>query len=149
MLLVRPRAACGLSGAAELAAFAELAPMPAATTDRLCRIVLLELLPAILEGDGPRCGEALYAFGYAVGEYFAPAQHGIYADPRMARLVEHLRQSGIRGVGQSSWGPTLFVLCPDETQAASLIADLAKTEWSDCEYTIAAPLNTGAALECG
>jgi len=146
-ILIRPRAVEGLSGDAEIHAFAELGAMPTETTGTLARLLLTELQPAIIEADFSACSEALYEFGRTVGEYFAPAQQGIYADVRMAALVEHLRQRGISGVGQTSWGPTLFVLMHDESAAKALINDLATSTWGDCEFSIAAPLNTGAVIE--
>lgn len=145
IVLAAPCDASGLSGTAEIEGFARLSPMPQAMTDRLCRIVLMELLPAVHEEDFESCGEALYAFGRIVGEYFAPVQGGVYGNPRMARLVEHLRAQDLRGVGQTSWGPTLFILCRDEASATALVRNLSSTpDWSDCEFVIARPLNDGA-----
>ncbi|MEX2288471.1 MAG: beta-ribofuranosylaminobenzene 5'-phosphate synthase family protein [Planctomycetaceae bacterium] len=147
MLLVTPKIETGLSGAHEQDAFARLPPMPRAQTDQLCGIALTELLPAVIDADFDRCGEALYEFGSIVGNYFAPVQGGTYASPSTAELVEHLRASGVRGVGQTSWGPTIFALCRDDGEAAKLSADLqADTRWSDCQFRIAAAKNTGAQM---
>ena len=147
MLLVTP-AVSGLSGAEERNAFAALPPMAQALTGELCRLALLELVPAVLEGDFDACGEALYEFGRHVGEYFAPIQGGIYADPAMRELATHLRRSGIRGVGQSSWGPTMFVLSRIQAEADELARELSRDpRWSACAFRIAAPMNTGAVLE--
>ncbi|MDB5385989.1 MAG: hypothetical protein JWM11_1635, partial [Planctomycetaceae bacterium] len=114
IVLISPPNERGLSGTAEIAAFASLQPMSDAVSAALCRTVLLELLPAVHEADFDACSEALFQFGWLIGEYFAPAQGGVFASPRMATLVDWLRQRGIAGVGQSSWGPLLFALCPDE-----------------------------------
>ena len=147
MILVTPRA-CGLAGAEERHAFAALPPMTQALTGELCRLALLELVPAVLEADFDACGEALYDFGRQVGEYFAPVQGGVYADPAMRGLATHLRRSGIRGVGQSSWGPTMFILCRNESKADELSRDVSRdARWSACAFRIAAPMNTGAVLE--
>ena len=43
-----------------------------------------------------------------VGRGFAPAQGGTFARPELATIVAYLRAEGLRGVGQSSWGPTLY-----------------------------------------
>jgi beta-ribofuranosylaminobenzene 5'-phosphate synthase len=147
MILVTPGGESGLSGTAELDAFATLPPMPAATTEHLCRLLVMQLLPAVVEADFAVCSETLFEFSQTVGEYFSPVQGGVYANRRMAELVEHLRGKQIRGVGQTSWGPTLFVLAENETSAESLVADLQPAGWDDCRFTIAAPMNTGAAIE--
>lgn len=148
LLLVRPPLAAGLSGEAELSGFSRLEPMPQRTTDRLCGIALLELLPAVVEANFEQFGEALYEFGQVVGEYFAPVQGGHFAHPEMATLAEQLREMGIRGVAQTSWGPTLCAVCPDEVAATALSGQLASlAAWSACEFTVAQPLNEGRKIE--
>ncbi len=86
----------------------------------LCRLVLLGLLPALAQDDFCAFGEALYDFNARVGEVFAPVQGGRYASPRSAEIVAFVRQQRIRGVGQSSWGPTVFALTEHEMQAQEL-----------------------------
>ena len=145
IVLIRPEAASGLYGTAERSAFSTLPPMPAATTERLCKLVLLGLVPAAIEEDLEACGEALYEIGRQVGEYFAPAQGGVYAHPLMARMVNRLRQAGVHGVGQTSWGPTLFALCADDDAAADVVSRLFQEDQGEtCEYRVVAPLNSGA-----
>lgn len=148
IVLVTPPGRAGLSGAAERDAFRQLPTMRQATTDRLCRIVLTELLPAVLVADFESCGESLYEYGRTVGEYFAPVQGGVYANRGAAKLAETLRRQGIRGVGQTSWGPTLFVLMPDEEAAGRLRADLGHdSSRRDWRFEIARPLNRGAEVQ--
>jgi beta-RFAP synthase len=147
-LLIRPRDAAGLSGAEESAGFARLSPMTPAVTDRLCRLTLLDLLPAAITGDFPAFAEALHEFGRTVGEFFAPLQGGIFTDPQMRAVAERLASQGMRGIGQSSWGPTLFAACPDTAAADSLKFRLAADPTcANCDLTIAEPLNRGARIE--
>jgi beta-RFAP synthase len=147
-VLVTPPDAEGLSGSAEAETFHRLAPMPAETTNRLCRLVLLDILPAIAEGDLDRFGDSLYEYGAAVGDYFAEVQGGRYAHPRMRSLVDWLRAAGIRGVGQTSWGPTIFAVCRDAMQADELRREMAASgAWSDCRVMAAGPMNAGAAID--
>jgi len=82
--------------------------MPEAETDRLCRLVLLGILPAVVEHDLPAFGQALSELQHRVGAWFAPAQGGVFASPRVAEMVQWLRDQGLYGVGQSSWGPTVY-----------------------------------------
>jgi beta-RFAP synthase len=118
--------AAGLHGGREAEAFARLADLPAAAgqTDALCRLVLLGLLPALAERDAAAFGEALYEFNVRAGEAFAPVQGGVYADPRAAEVVAFVRREGVPGVGQSSWGPTLFAVTADAERAAHLAVRL-------------------------
>jgi beta-RFAP synthase len=148
LVLVTPVAETGLSGNAELEAFAQLPPISQSVSDRLYRLLLKKLLPALLEADFAACGEAIFEFGRSVGECFAPVQGGTYASPAMRQLVKHLRHQGIRGVGQTSWGPTIFTLCPDQKLAEELVAELSTdSRWSECRFHVAAPMNTGAAIQ--
>ncbi len=147
VVLITPCEGTGMSGAEERQAFQSLAPMPAATSDRLSRIALLDLVPAFTEGDLRAAGAALGEFGRVVGDYFAPVQGGVIGSPRMRDLAEQLRRRGFEGVGQSSWGPTLFVLT-DGSSAQDLLADLKRDpHCTECDLHIARPLNHGATLE--
>lgn len=65
-------------------------------------------------------GEALFEFNARVGEIFARVQGGTYASPLIAELIAFIRQQGIRGTGQSSWGPTVFAIVGAEEQAQHL-----------------------------
>ncbi len=117
VLLVTPNDRRGLSGDAERSAFSRLTPFPVSLTESLCRIVLMELLPAVASGDFSSAAASLREFGQLNGSHFAPVQGGIFADPQMAELAKWLTDQGCGGVGQSSWGPTLWVLCREESEA--------------------------------
>ena len=145
ILLITPPETQGLSGNAEEQAFAELAEMPLEVTSRLCHLVLMEILPALQESDFSAFSSAIYEYGAAVGDYFAPIQGGRYADARMRTLVDWLRQHGVQGVGQSSWGPTIFAFCEGAAQASHLKSEiLLQPEYQTCRMEIVQPLNTGA-----
>jgi beta-ribofuranosylaminobenzene 5'-phosphate synthase len=118
VVLVVPRDETGLHGLAERQAFERLqAPGSASVTDALCRLIVLGLLPALVERDLEAFGDALFEFNVRVGERFAAVQGGVYASPRLAEMVAFARREGIRGVGQSSWGPALFAVTAGEDQA--------------------------------
>ena len=108
ILVVRPPAESGLSGPDESRAFATLPPISQAVTDSLCRLVLLDILPAVIERDLTAFGAAIGELQTRVGACFAPVQGGIYSTAGASRIVDALRSLGFVGVGQSSWGPTLY-----------------------------------------
>jgi beta-ribofuranosylaminobenzene 5'-phosphate synthase len=116
-VLVLPREGHGLHGDAEADAFDRLGTIRPEATDALCRLVLLQLLPAAVEGDFRAFSEAVYEINHRVGECFACCQGGSYATPELAEIVALLRRHGVCGVGQSSWGPTLFALARDRNHA--------------------------------
>lgn len=117
IVLIRPRALEGLAGERETRAFADMPDIPDGVTDRMSRLVMLGLAPALLERDIDAFGEALFELQREVGACFAGPQGGIYADPMLDDMVHFIRGKGVRGVGQSSWGPTLYAIAPDEPSA--------------------------------
>lgn len=108
VLVVIPERVEGLSGEAERQAFESLEPPTRATSDRLCGLVLLRLLPAIEEHNLIEFGSALSEIQRIVGDGFQAAQGGRFADRRNETLAKYLENRGLLGVGQSSWGPTLY-----------------------------------------
>jgi beta-ribofuranosylaminobenzene 5'-phosphate synthase len=119
ILLASANLGPGLSGNPESAAFARMGAAGAhSETDALCRIVLLGLLPALVERDLRSFGEALHDFNRRAGSPFAEVQGGVYASAVVAEISAWLRDVGIRGVGQSSWGPTLFAIDEPDRLAA-------------------------------
>ena len=108
VLTIQPPGLRGRHGADEVRAFGELPPLPDRVTDRLCRLVLLGILPAVAERDFPSFGAALHELQLKVGAAFAPAQGGIFSSPRSEAIVAEMNRLGLTGAGQTSWGPTLF-----------------------------------------
>jgi beta-RFAP synthase len=133
-------------GGRERQAFARLAEAgPSAhEAEALCRIVLTGMLPALAAVDLDGFGEALYEFNARVGDAFAPAQGGRYAGPAVAALVVRLRGLGVKGVGQSSWGPTVFAVVGDPDAAA----DLRRLAGPEAPAVIAG-VSTGATVVSG
>lgn len=147
-VLICPREQQGLSGDSERAAFADLPAVPQSLTDQLCRIALLDLVPAARSGDFAGFSEALYHFGHAAGQCFKSHQAGVYATDELAMLVARVRALGVAGVGQSSWGPTLFTVHPSAVAAEQFIASC--QAWPDAgryEFTTAAPNRGGAQFQ--
>ncbi len=144
-VLIAPPEREGLSGVAEQHAFQRLSPMPESTTARLCRTLLLELLPGIVDHDFAAVSEALWDYGKTVGEYFLPVQQGLFADIRMARLADQLRRDGFTGIAQTSWGPTIAVMCPSAEVAGQLVSHLENHgPWNDCRIQQVPARNRGA-----
>ncbi|MDB5308254.1 MAG: beta-RFAP synthase [Gemmataceae bacterium] len=116
-------------GSREQGAFAKAVqtPRPPGLTDTLCRIALLGILPAAVAGDLPAFGEAVHEFNRRAGEPFAEAQGGAYAGPEVAGVIAAVRRLGVRGVGQSSWGPAVFAFVNSQDQAGWLVQQLRGT----------------------
>jgi len=104
----------GLHGAEEAEAFRRLPPMEPETVGRICRLLLMQILPALVERDLVAFGQALTEIQQTVGAYFSPVQQGVFASPLAEETIEFMAKHGARGVGQSSWGPTVYGLVDRE-----------------------------------
>lgn len=145
-VLLRPATTLGLSGQQEQGAFDRLPPVPPETTDRLCRVATEQLFPAAEQHQFATFSAALYEYGLLAGSCFAEAQGGAFNGPVVTQLIERIRSLGIVGVGQSSWGPTVFALTEDNNQAVALAARLEAASNLPISITIAAPANHGAQI---
>jgi len=117
-----PDTLCGISDAAEAEAFARLPPVDDCDVERVAHLVLMGLLPAAAEGDINAFGSALSAIQTITGRWFAPIQGGTFATSVSADLVRRMIGWGAAGVGQSSWGPTVYGLVEGESAACHLAA---------------------------
>ncbi|MBI2884416.1 MAG: hypothetical protein HYY11_11020 [Candidatus Methylomirabilis oxyfera] len=116
-----PRSGRGLAGAKEVGAFDRLAGRPAAAAGRLSRILLMQMLPAVLECDPVAFGESLTGIQRIVGGWFRSVQGGIFATTQGAELARVMRRAGALGIGQSSWGPAVYGLAKDREMATSIM----------------------------
>jgi beta-RFAP synthase len=146
IVLVLPREAQGLSGDDEQRAFAALPAVPDSVTERLQQLAEGAILPAARDAQIEAFGEAVYEYGRLSGECFARIQGGPYASPEIAMRVAELRGWGVRGVGQSSWGPTVFAIV-ETAEAAAALRRQAASRWPDCDILVAGPDNHGAVIE--
>lgn len=117
VVLLRPPAPAW-HGDRERAAFAAAS---SGESEALRRLTEAAILPAAQAGDSAAFGDAIHEFNRRAGEPFAAVQGGPYASPAIAELIAELRRLGIRGVGQSSWGPTVFAIVSDTDTALSLV----------------------------
>lgn len=145
-VLIIPNSERGLAGEAEQRAFSNLPPVPPEITAQLRTEVTGSLVPAALSGDFATFSESLFRFGHLAGSCFAASQGGSFASTRTARLVEVVQALGVRGVGQSSWGPALFAVL--ESEAAALrFGDLLAQQLEPGEQWLVAETNhSGAQL---
>ena len=145
VLLIVPSEDAGLHGSAEIDAFAQLPSVPVEVTEKLQRLAEENILPAVEQADFEKFSESLYQYGHLAGSCFASVQGGSYASSKIADGINNLRSLGLQGVGQSSWGPTIFAFIAD-VSSANHWRDrlLALPEFADSEITIAAPNNRGA-----
>ena len=110
ILLIIDQNQPGIHGEQELAAFKELPVFPEDLAAYLCRSVLMQAMPAIVEQDLTTFGKSIRELQMHVGDYFAPAQGGRYASKQVGAVLQYLESLGVACYGQSSWGPTGFAV---------------------------------------
>ena len=147
VLLIRDTTQTGLSGNDEVAAFATLPPLDDAYSAEICRLVLMQVVPALVEDDLLRFGTAISRIQVIMGEYFAPAQGGHFTSPRLAPALSLLSDAGATATGQSSWGPAGFAFVNSQATAEGLTDLLRRSTASEgLDITICRPRNDGATI---
>jgi beta-RFAP synthase len=148
MLILDPNFA-GVSGEAEITAFAGLPPFPESQAAHICHLVLMKLVPGLKEKDIEAFGSAITEIQEIVGGHFASKQGGSpWTSRAVGELASRMRDQGATGVGQSSWGPTGFAFVDSPKAAERLYHSLIEDAKRDgLEILIAHGRNTGASIE--
>ncbi len=145
-LLLCPQTATGLFGEAEEEAFERVAPAPLAVSDRLAAEILMEMVPAALEGDLERFSASLGRYAKRAGSLFSDVQGGNYAASSKV-VVRGLADLGITNIVQSSWGPALATIWSDEVQARLAVESLISCSWfSGWQASVIKTANAGAEI---
>ncbi|MDI9568554.1 MAG: beta-ribofuranosylaminobenzene 5'-phosphate synthase family protein [bacterium] len=119
-LLITPTNTSGYSGSREQEAFQAMPPIPPEDVGLVCRLLVMQLLPALLEENIEAFGQALSEIQWTIGKQFAPVQGGLYSHPAAECIVRFLLNSGVAGAGQSSWGPSLYGVVEGEEAAREI-----------------------------
>ncbi|WP_239025309.1 beta-ribofuranosylaminobenzene 5'-phosphate synthase family protein [Rhodoligotrophos defluvii] len=120
IILVMDEQVEGAHGPREIQAFQALSPFPASEAGAICRLALMQVLPAVVERDLAAFGSAISEIQARLGDYFAPVQGGRFTSPRVAQAMARLAAAGATGIGQSSWGPTGFAFARSYASAAEM-----------------------------
>lgn len=117
-------------------------------TNQISVIMTTELLPAITTGDRRNFGRAITEIGRLNGIWYADEQGGIYRPPVGSIIDELSEQPLFDGIGQSSWGPTVYGLTDLDRveQAEAAAQDALEVIDENGSVLVAAPRNTGATI---
>ena len=148
-VLLAPTGVSGLSGNEEQQAFSGLPRVEQSVSERLIDEVRTRMVPAVACGDFELFSDSLYEFGRGSGLCFSEKQGGPYNGPVLTAMVDSIRGMGVRGVGQSSWGPTIFAVLASESAASEFVCEFER-KWPEgvgLNIVVTAPCNTGAQVE--
>ncbi len=110
----------GAHGDFESDAFRKLGGFSDSLTDKLQRTLLEQVQPALERRDISEFGEGITVIQRHVGDFFSPFQGGRFLSPEVAEVLVEAERLGATGIGQSSWGPTGFVILENEKSAVEL-----------------------------
>jgi beta-ribofuranosylaminobenzene 5'-phosphate synthase len=119
-VLVIPEKKVGLSGEQEKEAMGYVSPSRR-ISEEICRLTMMQLLPALIDEDLEKFGDAVSEIDIRTGTFFKPVQGGIYSEKSSYGIIRHMIESGAAGAGQSSWGPAVYGLAHENE--AHLLAD--------------------------
>ena len=146
VILLFDKSLQGVHGQNELDAFANLSLFSAEHSAYLCRLTLMQALPALAEGDLKGFGNAVDVIQQTMGTYFAAEQGGKpYTSSRVAAALDWLKVQGVTGLGQSSWGPTGFAFVKSANEGQALIIGLQQAGLNEgLSMELTEPRNKGA-----
>ena len=147
ILLIFDATQPGIHGEQEKLGFNQLPVFSENLAAHLCRHVLMQAMPAIVEQDLTALGHAIQVLQQHVGDYFAPVQGGRYASKLVGEVLHYLQQAGVACFGQSSWGPTGFAIFENRSRAEQYTQQL-QTKFTDqaLSWKICKASNQGAGI---
>ncbi|MDQ0509786.1 beta-ribofuranosylaminobenzene 5'-phosphate synthase family protein [Ancylobacter amanitiformis] len=123
LLLVYDNSHQGLSGSEETAAMEGLPPFADTLAGHMARLAVMVALPALAEADVDYFAAAVGEMQRLLGEHYASAQGGRYTSSSVAEVMDWLESRGLRGLGQSSWGPTGFAVLGSPEEAETILSE--------------------------
>ncbi len=146
-VLLRPERRQGLSGQAERKWFGSRPQMPEQLVQQLTLLARQQLCDSLQERTFERWSEALQNYGDLAGEFYAKFQGHIFADPAVRTAAARLREQGVRGIAQSSWGPGVCIPASDSEHADWIIRQLpSEVAGIRLLHEVVSPLNSGASI---
>ncbi len=123
--LFRPRQSTTLvSGDIEREQFSRLAAVDPGLRNELQSIITTQMMPAAQASDFDSFSSAVGRYNHQSGLLFASVQGGAYNGEWISGLIRSLVDRGVQGVGQSSWGPSVFAWFESREQADEFVGNL-------------------------
>ncbi len=115
--------------------FTRLCPIPLCEVERLCHIILMQMMPAILDQDLDTFGKSINAV-----QEVGFKKRELDLQPGAREILEVIRSNGAAGAGMSSFGPTLYAITDQPRKIVSAI----KKFKPECAIIQTKAKNTGA-----
>lgn len=146
VLLATPRQDQVIAGANENRLIAKTAGQANPKREAMWDLIQRSIIPSLQRRNYDAFGESLYEYGMLAGFQFKEVQGGLYRNQQVESLVAHMRRLGIRGVCQSSWGPTVFGLTPDHDKLVYVLNELQRSYSDEVQLQITTVLDEPATV---
>lgn len=136
-----------ISGKNENNKFVKLKSPPSNLVGEISRVILIQMIPAILEKDIYAFGDAITKIDFIFGDFWLDVQGGRFSHPIIEEGIKFLLEIGALGVGQSSWGPVFYGLIEGRKKAeavSSKLYDFLNKNERQGESFVVQPDNKGA-----
>ncbi|MEM1898475.1 MAG: hypothetical protein QXD36_05235 [Sulfolobales archaeon] len=117
LIIVLPEGFKGLSEVEEVSIIRNVEAFP---KQELLYKEFVRLLTSLSLRDFNIFTNALSRIQELTGEYFSKYQGGVFAHDISEELATVMRSEGVRGIGQSSWGPTIYGFTDSYAKALSV-----------------------------
>ena len=148
IILLMKDSSKGMHGKDEKAAFDEIDNINRFQRDRdnnLCSLVMMSLLPSLITKDFEGFSRSILRLQRATGMHFSKFQDGIFYDKDISKIIDFVNSKGFYATGQTSWGPTGFIITDSETSAHKLSRNIKEIfNFNDIFIKIVGGLNSGA-----
>ncbi|MCC6053178.1 MAG: GHMP kinase [Desulfurococcaceae archaeon] len=105
-----------------------------------------ELIPSIIDRDFNKFSRSLAELQETIGEIFSVFQGGVFAKYSQ-EAISILRELGVVGVGQSSWGPAVYGATNSLEEAEFIAENAARKLGEGVRVYVARPVNRGAQVK--
>lgn len=146
-LVFIPKGLKGFDERSERKAMDTPTSLPSDIQKELYKLVILHIIPSILRKDIEVFGKAITKLQLIVGEYFSKYQGGIFCCKESEFIVNTMTRYGVAGVGQSSWGPTVYGVVKGREKALRILSKVLRdinSKGYDVEYYVVKARNRGA-----
>lgn len=138
----------GIHDEPEASAFENLGAFSPELSSTLHSILLDQVLPSLENREITDFGRGISIIQKRVGDFFSSVQGGRFMSPHVAAILDYAEQNNAAGIGQSSWGPTGFIIVDNETSAFNMKSKIQKRiTGTDVRLQICKPRNTGATID--
>ena len=147
IILVMNKRRQGIFGAQETRVFKELGGFSSQFTAQLQQELTGQLLPALQSQDFGPFAQAVTTIQKQVGDFFSSVQGGRFLSVQVSEILNYALRNERVAVGQSSWGPTGFIIVENKSRAQNLFRKLQQFEASDhIHFKFCSARNSGASI---